>query len=214
MNGPALRARTAPLGGFTLIEILMALMVLTVGLASVLSIFVHGVRSSRDVVDESAATLSASAVLARILSEDGDDSHQADGERDYLAIIEHARRQKGADWVWVHDKDKPFSGKVGAEVKPEDIPAPVPVAEGSVYSWRCRASRYRSAPRNNPDGTADLRLRKGDYVPLQKGRVSQNQEKNPDSDEFWRLTIQVFRDYKFNPGPLATFQMFVCTAHR
>ncbi|MHC5059065.1 MAG: type IV pilus modification PilV family protein, partial [Planctomycetota bacterium] len=33
--------------GFTLIEILMAMMVLSIGLASVLSVFIVGLRSSR-----------------------------------------------------------------------------------------------------------------------------------------------------------------------
>jgi hypothetical protein len=97
----------------------MALMVLTVGLASVLSVFVHGMRSARESVDESAAALAARAVLARILSEDD----PPDGEKDFLAIIAKQQESGGADWVWIHDKAKPLSGKVGTNPKPETIPA-------------------------------------------------------------------------------------------
>jgi hypothetical protein len=87
------------------------------------------------------------------------------------------------------------------------------VAKGSIYSWRCRASRYRKDPKDDT-GIKDLMLPKTGYVRLVKGRVSSVQEGNPDSDELWRLSILVYRRYELNPNPVRAFQTFVCTAHR
>ncbi len=224
----ALRAFTLPaftLPAFTLIEILMSLMVLAIGLASVLSVFVVGVRASRDVVDESAAAVAAKVALARVLSED-ELPDPPDGKRDFLEIIELARNAD-RDWVWLHDKTNTYSGTVGGEDEAQ-IPDPVPVAQGSRYGWRGRASRYRGDParptkdlEKDGDGTAT-------YVPLAKGRIPEGTDpdtnvpywkdstrpNNPDNDELWRLTIQVFRDYRPGERALAEFDTFVCTAHR
>jgi hypothetical protein len=99
--------------------------------------------------------------------------------------------------------------------KPESVPAPVPVAQGSIYSWRCRASRCRKDPKDkDKDGVKDLMLARTGYVRMVTGRVSRTQEANPDSDDLWRLSILVYRKYELNPNPVASFQTFVCTAHR
>ena len=68
----------------------------------------------------------------------------------------------------------------------------------------------------------------GSYVPLAKGRLPEGTDpdtgvpywktptrpNNPDNDELWRVTIQIFRDYEAGDEPLASFDTFVCTAHR
>jgi len=188
--------RGAP--GFTLIEILMALMVLAVGLASVLAVFVAGVRSSHRVVDESAAALAASAALSRILSED---TKPPLGERDFLSTIELAREQ-GRDYVWI----TPFEGK-------KAIPVGIDMPE-SLYCWRARASRFRGDVRDPMKDTARR---------LIEGRVSDTQKRNPDSDELWRVTVEIYRsvgqDEQGNMDvskqtPVSVYQTYVCTAHR
>jgi hypothetical protein len=62
-------------------------------------------------------------------------------------------------------------------------------------------------------------------VELKVGRVSDTQLKNPDSDELWRVTVEVYRAVNVNSEgkmtvdaattePVNTFQTYVCTAHR
>lgn len=208
-------------GGFTLIEILMAMMVLAVGLASVLSVFVVGLRASRDVIDESASAVAAKAVLARVLSEDVDPDNVY-GRRDFLKQIEEQRRAPNlAVWIWMvrdpvsDDNPNPpieiLSGVAGDSPPDEAaIPDPKPIAENSVFSWRCRASRHRGEAM---DPTQDL-LDGADPVPMKSGRIPATQDQNPDSDELWRLTIQIYRDFKQGRKPLTTFDTYVCTAHR
>lgn len=219
------RRRGSP-GAFTLIEILMALMVLSIGLASVLSVFVVGVRASRDVVDESASAVAAKAALARLLSEDIEPVGNPDGRRDFLEIIELARNAN-SDWVWLHNKASPYSGTVGTE---DEALIPIPEfldeARSSRYRWRGRASRYRGDP---ADPSRDLDTDgAGSYVPLAKGRVPEGTDpetgvanwrdpmhpNNPDNDEIWRVTIEIYRDFEEGDEPLASFDTFVCTAHR
>ncbi len=201
-------------GAFTLIEILMALMIVSIGLASVLSVFIVGIHASRDVIDESATAIAAKAVLARVLFEDEMDGAGAavsDGRRDYIQIIRSVR-ENNDDWVWLHDKNivAPYSGTVADN---EDaIPAPAEVAQNSIYSWRCRASRHRGDPANS---TISLVDDSGNPILLLTGRIPLSQVDNPDSDELWRLTIEIFRD--FDPAdetePLARFDTYICTAH-
>jgi prepilin-type N-terminal cleavage/methylation domain-containing protein len=191
--------------GFTLIEILMALMVLAVGLASVLAVFVAGVRSSRKVVDESAAALSASAVLARILAED---EELPLGERDFLARIETARKE-GVGFLWINPSGDGKADPVGARVN------------DSLYCWRARASKYKT---DEADPLADLKRSTGELVPLMTERVPQKQKLNPDSEELWRVTVEIYRrsdnsstgpiDLDDNVQPVDTYQTYVCTAHR
>ncbi len=204
---------------FTLIEVLMAMMVLSIGLASVLSVFIVGLRSSRRVVDESAAAVAAKAVLARVLYEDNrpEDATgtgaNGDGVRDYLELIATARgdgEEPACDWVWIHDLDQMSAGS-GANVDDAAIPAPVPVADGSRFSWRCRASRFRGVPGKPRE---DLVLNTGPPVTLKEGRVPTSQERNPDSDEMWRILVEVYRDYADGMRPLAEFETYVCMAHR
>ena len=206
---------------FTLIEILMALMILSIGLASVLSVFVVGLHASREVVDESAAAVSAKAVLSRLLAEDVPDAGTPDGVRDFPEAIADARGDGAtplADWIWMtrdpvigsappidHDE-----GSVGAAEAPPD---PSPVAKDSPYSWRCRASRHRGEP-GNP--VKDLKVA-SQWVELRAGRIDQSdpqQWNNPDNDELWRVTIEIYRDYELGKRPLATFDTYICTAHR
>ncbi len=202
---------------FTLIEILMALMILSIGLASVLSVFIVGIHASRDVIDESATAIAAKAVLARVLFEDEVDaagSLGSDGKRDYIQMIRWARAQND-DWVWLHDKNiaGPYSGQWVLDHTNEDaVPAPQPIAAGSLYSWRCRASRHRGDPANS---ATDLKDDANNPVMIKTGRIPESQRDNPDSDELWRLTIEIYRD--FDPAnevePLARFDTYICTAH-
>jgi len=188
--------------GFTLIEILMALMVLAIGLASVLAVFVAGVRSSKRVVDESAAALSASAVLARILAEDEVTPY---GERDFLAKIETAR-QNGTGSLWINP-----SGQNSAD------PVSTANASSTMYCWRARASRFRGDVANPIEDMSPM-------VELKTGRVSSAQMNNPDSEELWRVTVEIYRAndvdgngvMPVNTGaqPVDTYQTYVCTAHR
>ena len=192
--------------GFTLIEILMALMVLSIGLASVLAVFVTGVRASREVVDDSAAALSARAVLARVLSQDAN----GDGHRDLLKVIVDAysgSEKKG--FIWLRPSD-PFVAPDGSKAYPlaED-------ATNSLYFWRCRASSYRE------DITKRDPMQDG--APLYENRYSEDLLKNEDTkNELWRLTLEIYRAYKVRSGvmdvedvmPLATYQTYVCTAHK
>jgi prepilin-type N-terminal cleavage/methylation domain-containing protein len=191
---PAMR-RAA--GAFTLIEILIALMVLSVGMASVLAVFVAGVRASQEVVDESAAALSAKAVMVRVLTEEEEIDDRP--VRLFLKKIVDAR-EAGYRFVWIHDE--PCFDNT-------NVPPAVPVAGGSLYSWRCRASSYRTDPK---DPVEDLTV-KGRKVELREGRITEEQFENPDSDELWRLAIEIYRTYKPGAEPIATFQTFVCTAH-
>lgn len=209
---------------FTLIEILMAMMVLSIGLASVLSVFIVGLRSSRRVVDESAAAVAAKAMLARVLYEDIVDSAggpDADGVRDYLQLIVDARgpNDPECDWVWIHDKTAPISGNVGGSEADGVIPDPVLIATNSRFSWRCRASRLRGVPgiprqdlvvTSGPNGGVGP----GNTVLLTQGRVPDSQKLNPDSDEMWRLLIEIYRDYTPGRNALAEFETYVCMAHR
>ena len=137
------RRRTA--AAFTLIEILIALMVLSVGMASVLAVFIAGVRASRDVVDESAAALSAKAVLVRILTEEATDE---DGMPVRLFLNEIVKaREDQMRHVWIHPLA--FAPPENAYFGDDDgAPRAAPVAAGSHYSWRCRASSCRSNPKN------------------------------------------------------------------
>jgi hypothetical protein len=179
-------------------EVLMALMILGVGLASVLAVFVAGVRASHDVVNESAAAVAAKAVVARILAEEN-----ADGERVFVSKIIEAR-EGNEDVVWIHAK---------ACYGDSDVPDPAPVAEGSLYSWRCRASQYHAAV---GDPTADAEnppyLGPGKHT-LAADRVKRG-EFHPDSNELWRLTVEIFRSYKPGQNPLGTYQTYICTARR
>jgi len=206
---------------FTLIEILMAMMVLSIGLASVLSVFIVGLRSSRRVVDESAAAVAAKAMLSRVLSEDvfppsQDKLMQPDGDgvRDFLEIIAQARgpAEPLCDWIWIHDTDSVVAGNVGNPAG--TVPDPLPVAQDSRFSWRCRASRFRGVPGKPREDLRDPST--GMYVPLMAGRVPDSQLTNPDSDELWRLSIEIYRDFPRQPNmkPLATFETYVCMAHR
>lgn len=193
--------------GFTLIEILMALMVLSIGLASVLAVFVTGVRASREVVDDSAAALSARAALARVLSQD----LNGDGHRDFLkAIVDAYSGAEERDFIWLKPSD-PFVAPDGSKAYPmaED-------ATNSLYFWRCRASSYREDLAKH-----DPMQDSGDA--LYKYRYSADQEKNKDTkNELWRLTLEIYRAYKVRSGvmdvedmmPLATYQTYVCTAHK
>jgi prepilin-type N-terminal cleavage/methylation domain-containing protein len=206
--------------GFTLIEILMAMMVLSIGLASVLSVFIVGLRTSRRVVDESAAAVAAKAMLARVLSEDVmpagvGGSASGDGVRDFLELIAVARGNGSpqCDWVWIHDRNAVFSGKVGGGEADIDIPDPTPIALDSDFGWRCRASRYRGKP-GEPRKDLEDPHNGGMYVPLTTGRVPMSQINNPDSDEMWRLTIEIYRDYMAGQSPLSTFETYACMAHR
>ncbi len=203
---------------FTLIEIMMALMILAIGLSSVLSVFIVGLHASRKVVDESAAAVTAKAALSRVLAEDAD----ANGERDFLERIE-LEREDDKDWVWmsrgpVSAASTPdiehLSGLAGP-TPPVDssLPAPQPVAVGSEFSWRCRASRIRGEP-GRPTTDMEHPTEPGEWAEIKIGRVPTSQENNPDSDELWRVTIQVFRNYRLGIKPLATFDTYVCTAHR
>ena len=194
---PAMR-RAA--GAFTLIEILIALMVLSVGMASVLAVFVAGVRASQEVVDESAAALSAKAVMVRILTEETVDP-KGRPVRKYLSKVVNAR-ESGSPFVWIHGA--PYYGE-----NDENVPDPELVAEGSLYSWRCRASSYRTDPK---DAAEDLMV-KATKVRLKEGRVPDEQIENPDSDELWRLAIEIYRVYTPESEPVAIFQTYVCTAH-
>lgn len=214
---------------FTLIEILMALMILSIGLASVLSVFVVGLHASREVVDESAAAVSAKAVLSRLLAEDALPAGTPDGVRDFPEAIAIARGDGAtplADWIWMTRDPvtiasappiERLSGSVGG-TPPDDgtlhgaVP-PSPVATGSPYSWRCRASRHRGEP-GNP--VKDLEVA-GQWMELKAGRIDQSdaqQWNNPDNDELWRVTIEIYRDYELGRRPLATFDTYICTAHR
>ena len=186
---------------FTLIEILVALMVLSVGMSSVLAVFIAGVRASQDVVDESAAALSAKAVMVRILTEETEVAGRP--VRIFLNVIVRAR-EDGYRFVWIH-REPHYTN--------EGVPDAVPVAEGSRYSWRCRASSFRSNPQ---DPVMDLGRKGpggGEPVMLKEGRVQKQQMDNPDSDELWRLAIEIYRSYKPGAEPIATFQTYVCTAH-
>lgn len=208
--------------GFTLIEILMAMMVLSIGLASVLSVFIVGLRASRRVVDESAAAIAAKAMLARVLSEDvlpagvGGGTVDGDGVRDFLEMIAVARGigSPQCDWVWIHDKNTPVSGNIGDPETDAEIPAPVPIALDSRFSWRCRASRYRGNPEKEPRLDFQDPNNPGTFVPLTDGRVPLTQINNPDSDEMWRLTMEIYRDFQVGRRPLATFETYICMAHR
>ncbi len=207
---------------FTLIEILMSLMILSIGLASVLSVFIVGVHASREVVDESAAAVSAKAVLSRLLAEDAN----ADGERDFPKLLADIRTQSSDDWVWLSwdpggGSPSQFTGTVGTPVDEDALDTsvpPKPVADGSPFSWRCRASLHRGKPGNPLE---DLQVGT-EWIRLKRGRLDEGdpqQWNNPDNEELWRVTIQIFRDVQ--PGvhvsgtePLAMFDTYVCTAHR
>jgi prepilin-type N-terminal cleavage/methylation domain-containing protein len=204
---------------FTLIEILMALMILAIGLASVLSVFVVGVHASREVVDESAAAVSAKAALSRLLAEDALD----DGERDFpklLATMRGPGSEPATHWVWVNwdpggPMGVPYSGTVGTQPDDttlDDNVPPKPVADGSPFSWRCRASLHRGKPGNPLE---DLKVGTN-YVRLKSGRVDADPQQwnNPDNEELWRVTIQIFRDWVPGMDSLATFDTYVCAAHR
>jgi len=208
---------------FTLIEILMALMILSIGLASVLSVFIVGVHASREVVDESAAAVSAKAVLSRLLAEDAN----ADEERDfpkYLADVRGDGAEPDNHWVWLtwdpSGAKQEFPGTVGTPVDEAALDSavpPRPVAVGSPFSWRCRASLHRGKPGNPLE---DLQVGTK-WIRLKEGRVDDDplQWNNPDNEELWRVTIQIFRDVKSGEHvsgtePLATFDTYVCTAHR
>ena len=185
---------------FTLIEILIALMVLSIGMASVLAVFIAGVKASREVVDESAAALSAKSLLQRVLTEE--DEVEGKQVRVFLNKVVEAR-EEGFRFVWIHAEP---------HYTDEDVPRPVPVAAGSVYSWRCRASSYRSSP---VDPVTDLGRKgaaAGDKVMLKEGRVPKEQVENPDSDELWRLAIEIYRSYRPDARPIASFQTYICTA--
>jgi len=210
---------------FTLIEILMSLMILAIGLASVLSVFIVGVHASREVVDESAAAVSAKAVLSRLLAEDAN----ADEERDLPKLLS-VMRGDGADpsthWVWLSwapggGVPDQYSGTVGTAVDDDALDSnvpPRPVAVGSPFSWRCRASLHRGKPGNPLE---DLQVG-GEWIRLKRGRVDEDdlqQWNNPDNEELWRVTIQIFRDVQSGvhvsgTEPLAMFDTYVCTAHR
>ena len=211
-------ARRTP-RAFTLIEILMAMMVLSIGLASVLSVFIVGLRSSRRVVDESAAAVTAKAMLSRVLSEDVlpviGPGEVGDGVRDYLQIIALARGGgvPECDWVWIHDQTGEFSGDAGGPEDDINVPDPVSITIDSHYSWRCRASRFRGVPGKPRKDLEDPRS-PGRYIPLKAGRVPASQDLNPDSDEMWRLTMEIYCDFKEGDMPLATFETYVCMAHR
>lgn len=205
---------------FTLIEILMALMILAIGLASVLSVFVVGVHASREVVDESAAAVSAKAVLSRLMAEDAD----ADGERDFpklLAFIRGDGSEPSAHWVWLNRG--PGGGPIGQHPGPVGTPVddtaldgsvpPMPMASGSPFSWRCRASLHRGKLGNPLE---DLQVG-GEWVRLKASRLDEGnpqQWNNPDNEELWRVTIQIYRDYRPGTEPLAMFDTYICTAHR
>jgi prepilin-type N-terminal cleavage/methylation domain-containing protein len=205
----ARRRRTA--GAFTLIEILIALMVLSIGMASVLAVFIAGVRASREVVDESAAALSAKAVLVRILTEEAVDA-EGTSVRVFLDEIVKAR-EDGMRHVWIHPLafTPPQSAYFGDD---DGAPGAAPVAAGSHYSWRCRASNCRSNPKNP---VRDLGRKgggeEGDPVMLKEGRIPEEQMENPDSDELWRLAIEIYRKYTPDSDPIVVFQTYVCTAH-
>lgn len=186
---------------FTLIEILIALMVLSIGMASVLAVFIAGVKASREVVDESAAALSAKAVLVRVLTEET----VVEGKlvRAFLQKVVQAR-EEGFRFVWIH---------VEPHYADEDVPPPVPVAAGSVYSWRCRASSYRSNPMDPVMDLGRKGAAAGEKVMLKEGRIPQEQMENPDSDELWRLAIEIYRSYRPDARPIASFQTYICTAH-
>lgn len=196
-------------GGFTLIEILIALLILAVGLASILAVFVAGVRAAKDVADESNAALSARAVLSRILVEDEEPDPQADGVRDFLEVLVQAQEAE-TDWLWLNPQVPKNWERVqdaqGADLS--DDHNVWRVADGSVYQWRCRASRLRSAVH---DPLADLEGPTGD-VGLAE-RLSPEQRQNPDNQELWRLTIMIYREYRPGKKPLGSFQTYVCTAH-
>ncbi|MHC4253448.1 MAG: type IV pilus modification PilV family protein [Planctomycetota bacterium] len=220
MRTDARRGRPGAARGFTLIEILMAMMVLSIGLASVLSVFIVGLRSSRRVVDESAAAVAAKAMLARVLSEDilppsgGAGDPDGDGVRDYLELIATARggaEDPACDWVWIHDKGAMTAGNIGQAEDDGVVPEPKPIADNSRFSWRCRASRFRSLPANPRKDLVDAA---GNGVSLKEGRVPASQDRNPDSDEMWRIMIEVYRDYVPGRKPLASFETYVCMAHR
>jgi prepilin-type N-terminal cleavage/methylation domain-containing protein len=192
-------------GGFTLIEILMALMVLAIGLASVLAVFLAGVRASKDVVEESAAAVSAKAVLTRILSEE---KWSKAKNRLVRPFIEQIMERYGDGHVWLWDEEIASA---------EDETKAWPVAgPGSQYCWRCRASRFRPDP-NDP-------LQDDTTKKLIEGRVSAVQEGNPDSDELWRLIIEIYRGQRQDPNdgtmdativePIMTFRTYICTGHR
>ncbi len=210
---------------FTLIEILMSLMILAIGLASVLSVFIVGVHASREVVDESAAAVSAKAVLSRLMAEDAN----ADEERDFpklLAVMRGDGSEPSTHWVWLNwdpvtGTKQQFAGTVGTPIDEtaldNNVP-PKPVADGSPFSWRCRASLHRGKPGNPLE---DLQVGT-EWIRLKRGRVDDTdpqQWNNPDNEELWRVTIQIFRDVQ--PGvhvsgtePLAMFDTYICTAHR
>ena len=197
---------------FTLIEILMAMMVLSIGLASVLSVFIVGLRSSRRVVDESTAAVAAKAVLSRVLYEDVAPAG-GDGVRDYLELIAIARGidpEPDCDWVWIHDKTDAQKGTIGGDEGDTVVADPVRIALKSRFSWRCRASRFRGEP-GKP--RLDLVVN-GAPVPLKQGRIPASQEHNPDSEEMWRLLIEIYRDYEKDRKALASFETYVCLAHR
>jgi len=205
--------------GFTLIEILMAMMILSIGLASVLSVFVVGLRSSRRVVDESAAAVAAKAMLARVLSEDvlpkNVGAPDGDGVRDYLELIALARGpgDPQCDWVWIHNQNNVTSGTVGTVPADDAIPAPVSIATDSRFSWRCRASRHRGVP-GQPRVDFEDPNSPGSYILLGDGRIPDSQATNPDSDEMWRLTLEIYRDWQVGMKPLNTFETYICMAHR
>lgn len=72
MNGSLMRPVTSrPAGGFTLVEVLVALVVMAVGLLGIAGLYVEGLRAGRTAVYRSAAVMLAADMADRIRANPG-----------------------------------------------------------------------------------------------------------------------------------------------
>jgi hypothetical protein len=84
-----------------------------------------------------------------------------------------------------------------------------------MYCWRARASKYRGKVDDPLTDTG---------IEMKTGRVRQTQMNNPDSEELWRVTVEIYRSENADSEgrmtitakslPIERYQTYVCTAHR
>lgn len=217
--------------GFTLIEILMAVMLLSIGLSSIMAVFMVGLRASRGVVNESSAAIYAKSILAEVLYRDDDPiGSPGAGVVDTIDTIYTKALVAKKDWIWLHAPDVTGTGGMDANAVADSYEdealAPVEIV-GSPFSYRCRASRFRGTPGNplldlEVDGVvSELRIGRtprgvleDEKFGLYDGEDTKSQLENPDSDELWRLTIELFDSFRSGDRPIASFDTYICLAHR